>query len=480
MRVGSVRRVDAVAMRLVPGRAILLVGWLVVCVLSAALLAGTQRGAEHERKRRFNDRAELAARYTATYVRDLLEQERRVASHEFSASVPSAADFERVTTLFGYNAAVLLDAHGRVLRISPTTSSLIGRDLTRKYAHLRAATAGTAAVSDVVRVATTGSPIVAFAIPFGSMRGRQVFSGAFAVQRTPLGAYLRNVSARKGARVYLIDSAETVLASSRNDLVAATLDNADPDLARALIRSPAGQTGDGYQYASRRVAGTPWRLVLAAPSARSLDPIQRARGYLPWMLWGGFVLGGFACVLLVANLIASRTKLRCANADLDRLARTDALTGLYNRRQAQTSLDQAVANAHRYDHALSVLMIDIDHFKQINDSHGHAIGDDVLRFVATLIRQTLRAGDVVARWGGEEFLAVLPSTDRNGAEIVAERLRDTISQTPVISGDHVIAVSVSIGVAALIDQQPDELVTAADTAMYTAKTAGRDGIYVAR
>jgi diguanylate cyclase (GGDEF)-like protein len=198
------------------------------------------------------------------------------------------------------------------------------------------------------------------------------------------------------------------------------------------------------------------------------------------MLWAGFVLGGLACSMLVANLITSRTKLRRANADLDRLARIDALTGLYNRRQAQASLDEAVANARRYDHPLSILMIDIDHFKQINDSHGHAVGDDVLRFVATLIRETLRAGDLVARWGGEEFLAVLPSTDRSSAEIVAERVRTAVSQTPVITGDPVIAVSVSIGAAVVTDHRPDELITAADAAMYAAKTAGRDTVHIAR
>lgn len=165
------------------------------------------------------------------------------------------------------------------------------------------------------------------------------------------------------------------------------------------------------------------------------------------------MLAGLACALLVGNLISSRVKLRDANRDLDQLTRVDALTGLYNRRQIQHSLDEAVANADRYGHPMSVLMIDIDRFKLINDEHGHEAGDEALRLVAATVQSSLRAGDVIGRWGGEEFLAVLASTDCHAATVVAERVRE--------------AVTVSA------------LVAAADAAMYAAKAAGRDRVRAA-
>lgn len=166
-----------------------------------------------------------------------------------------------------------------------------------------------------------------------------------------------------------------------------------------------------------------------------------------------------------------------ANANLDRLARIDALTGLYNRRQVQDSLTAAASNADRYAQALSVLMIDVDHFKQIND--GHDVGDEALRLLAEVVRNTLRAGDLVGRWGGEEFLAILPSTDIGKAERGAERVRESVSSMPVVVGDQLVPVSVSIGAAASTGDESDALVAEADAAMYAAKAFGRNAVRVA-
>ena len=468
---------DDVAMRHLTRKVLLLLAWALLCVLSGGLLLSAQRQSERDITRVFEDRTDVAARLTETYTRDLLDQERRVAGRELSSPSVSAQDFESVTNLFGYEAAVLLDARGRVLRVAPAKAPLIGQDLTKKYAHLRTAATGRTAVSTVVPSAAKGIPIVAFATPFESGQGRRVFSGAFDVRTTPIGAYLRKVTPLEGARVYLYDSAGTIVASSRNDLLGLkTLAQADPELARAVTRATAGQTGGGYQYSTRPVAGAPWRLVIAVPSAQLFEPINGSRRYLPWLLWAAAVLGGLACSLLVGNLLSSRIKLRDANQSLDQLARIDALTGLYNRRQAQDSLDEASANAHRHEQPLSVLMIDVDHFKQINDNYGHDTGDEALRLIADIVRTTLRAGDVLGRWGGEEFLAILPSTGRSGATRVAERVREAISSTPVVVGDQLISLSVSIGVAAHSGEPNDALVAAADTAMYAAKACGRDRV----
>ena len=150
-----------------------------------------------------------------------------------------------------------------------------------------------------------------------------------------------------------------IVASSPSDLVGVkTLAEVDPGFARRLRGSVAGATGDGYQYASRRIANAPWQLVISVPQSALYDPIEGSRRLVPWALWVAAMLAGLACALLVGNLISSRVKLRDANRDLDQLTHVDALTGLYNRRQIQHSLDEAVATADRHGHPLSVLMIE--------------------------------------------------------------------------------------------------------------------------
>ena len=171
--------------------------------------------------------------------------------------------------------------------------------------------------------------------------------------------------------------------------------------------------------------------------------------------------------------------LRSANDRLDRLALVDDLTELPNRRQVQATLDAAVSSSARHDQALSVLMIDIDRFKEINDSRGHETGDEVLRVVAGTVAGALRTEDFVGRWGGEEFLAVLPATDLAGAARVAERVREAVAGTALVIGAEVLAVTVSVGAAVRIDEDSDALVASADAAMYTAKAAGRDRVHSA-
>lgn len=468
-------------MRPAPWRTLLLLAWAILTVLSAVLLSNVQRQGEDDLKQRFENRAGVAAHFTQTYVRDLLDQERRVAERELSGARVTAADLARTTNLFGQRAAALLDARGRTLGVSRTSPKVIGQTLASKHEYLRAATTGQTAVSKVVPSGAKGVPTVSFATPFATPHGRRVYSGAFDVKTTPIGSYLRNTSSQAGTRIYLLDAAGMVVASSRGDLNGVnSLTQADPELARPLAHSTSSDTADGKQYASLRVPGTPWRLVMSVPKSVLFEPTQGVGRYVPWLLWAGFVLGGLACAVLVSNLIASRRSLHAANENLDRLARIDGLTGLYNRRQMQDLLDSAVAHSVRHDQPLSVLMIDVDRFKAINDARGHSVGDEVLRAVSESVRTSLRAGDLVGRWGGEEFLALLPSTPADGAEVVAERMRQAVSSVPVVAGDQLIPVSVSIGVALLEGHDADVLVAQADAAMYAAKTAGRDAVHVAR
>lgn len=161
-------------------------------------------------------------------------------------------------------------------------------------------------------------------------------------------------------------------------------------------------------------------------------------------------------------------------ARLHTMASTDGLTGLANRRAFDARLRTEVSRSRRSGAPTSLAVVDIDRFKSLNDAHGHLVGDDVLREVAGQLRETCRDVDLVARYGGEEFAVVLPDTDRVGARMAAERLRQAVDGGPMS-----VAVTVSIGVATAEAgwlQSPDALLHAADRALYAAKQAGRNQV----
>jgi len=177
-----------------------------------------------------------------------------------------------------------------------------------------------------------------------------------------------------------------------------------------------------------------------------------------------------------AQLKQFAAALAITNRRLQHAAHTDLLTGLPNRRAGLDILSHAWSAALRGNQTVSVMMVDVDHFKSINDTHGHAVGDKVLVELGKVIRDAVRSDDQVCRLGGEEFLVVCQNTDVSGVLQVAERLRENVQRTAVYVGDARIPVSVSIGVAC---REPgttdvDELVKAADKALYAAKHAGRN------
>lgn len=159
----------------------------------------------------------------------------------------------------------------------------------------------------------------------------------------------------------------------------------------------------------------------------------------------------------------------------EKLATTDGLTGLLNRRTFDAVLDRRWREAQRYKRPLSLLLLDIDHFKKVNDAHGHPAGDSVLAAVAGILEQCARDTDAVARYGGEEMALVLPETDEAGARVIAERIRKAVeaAQTPTEQG--ALRVTVSIGIATQ-GKSPEELLDAADKALYRAKQSGRNRV----
>ena len=164
--------------------------------------------------------------------------------------------------------------------------------------------------------------------------------------------------------------------------------------------------------------------------------------------------------------------LRARNAELDHIARSDPLTGLANRRHLNEQFAAQTASAERHHHELSVAVIDIDNFKLVNDTYGHSAGDIVLREVARRIASTARGEDVVGRWGGEEFIVILPHCGVDDAAIVSERIRQAVEATPIPAEDGIsITVTVSIGCAG---GAGDRVIERADAALYAAKNAGRN------
>ncbi len=168
-------------------------------------------------------------------------------------------------------------------------------------------------------------------------------------------------------------------------------------------------------------------------------------------------------------------------AELERLARFDTLTGLLNRRSIIEKLAEWLRHVQRYRGRLSVVMVDIDRFKDVNDGHGHVVGDHVLTETAGLLQRVARQTDFVGRYGGEEFLLVLPRTDSAGAAVVADRARESMAGSPMRDAQgHEFTVTASFGVAEWRKgDDEDSLVSRADAALYRAKAAGRNRVEVA-
>jgi len=185
-------------------------------------------------------------------------------------------------------------------------------------------------------------------------------------------------------------------------------------------------------------------------------------------------------VRTAVSVIEKAYALQTAQSDKERyefLARTDPLTGCANRRTLLEKLHSEIERARRYGLALSVLMIDLDHFKRVNDTRGHLTGDDALRQVAQLLRSVMRSVDVVARYGGEEFLVVLPETAAAGAMSFAERVRERVADHDFAAGGDPLSVTVSVGVATVdpgTETDADDLLARADAALYRAKRDGRN------
>ena len=219
-------------------------------------------------------------------------------------------------------------------------------------------------------------------------------------------------------------------------------------------------------------------ISVTSSATETADKIQESRFFL--------MLAAALIVLLILTIIylVARSfikELKTAETKLVEMATQDFLTGLLNRRETFRRLDEELQRARRLAVPFSVLLLDLDHFKQVNDIHGHSAGDLVLQTVASVLRRGVRPYDLCCRHGGEEFLVVLPETALTGAAGIAERLRSEIEQQVISLPDgQTLQVTASIGAAALAgDETIDQLIIRADEAMYQAKQSGRNRVCLA-
>ena len=217
------------------------------------------------------------------------------------------------------------------------------------------------------------------------------------------------------------------------------------------------------------------KLMSNEPSFRFENRCQSKDGSWRWLSWNAYPDPGRQRIYAVARDV---TEQRQMIEQLGKLASTDPLTGAANRRTFFERAGAELDRARRYDGTLAVLMLDIDHFKDINDTHGHDAGDQVLKELVECCRKTLRTSDIFARIGGEEFAAVLVQTDAKAARLTAERLRQAIGQLRVDTGNAEISFTVSVGLALHPsgDATVENVLKQADQCLYTAKQTGRNKV----
>ena len=192
--------------------------------------------------------------------------------------------------------------------------------------------------------------------------------------------------------------------------------------------------------------------------------------------------GEVANIALLGALSAASFEMVWEMEEVNRRARIDALTGLANRRTFDEKLADMLAHSDRFGHQLSLIMVDVDHFKKVNDTYGHDAGDEVLRSLARTLAERVRTVDVCARFGGEEIAILLPQTSLIGATLLAEKLRHAVSSKPVPTATNEVSVTVSCGVASYpeVALTKEGLFAAADRALYDAKHAGRNQVVAAQ
>jgi diguanylate cyclase (GGDEF)-like protein len=451
-------------------------GLLLALIAVAALIIDAQEGSRQQLRANLGLRAGTSAQLVGTYISQQAHREQLSAEQLLSSPRVSAARFESLAEAFGATFAVVLDSSGRALTTAPHGSAVIGRDIAERYQAGQQALRGALAVSGVVPVAGSSASVAAVAAPYRTHSGAlRVFAAAYRVGGGELQALVDHASTTRGHEVFLTDADGNVLAASPRTGQAA-LANADPALARALKRASHGSLHDGAAaatFATANVPGTSWRIVIDVPDSSLYATTGGLAGVAPWLAFALLALLAVLMLGLLARLLADRTRLAELSDELAAIARTDPLTGMLNRRGIEEGFATAAARSRRRDEPLTVLMIDLDGFKQVNDRHGHEAGDRVLRALADCMRDVLRCEDVYGRIGGDEFIAVLSDPDAEAGAHAAGRLRRAAAGVDLRPLGIEGGIALSIGIASGVHMSPEDLIRAADAELYRVKGARR-------
>jgi len=357
------------------------------------------------------------------------------------------------------------------------------------YQQLHEALDGRQQISDVLVRRPSPAVMVAVMTPFETRFGRRVLVSLISAAEISSFAsgFLASAPAVRGGRAFLIDGADRLLASSSPNMPQG-IRIPDAALAKAVAGRSSGDVGDSYFAAAPVMTGTAWKVVLAAPRSTLLASIQGSTRRTAWLLFGLFVLAVLALLAVADAAIRKSAQLGSAR-DRELAARElaherlhDSLTGLPNRALFLDRAELALARARRTERAVAVLFIDLDHFKRINDSLGHEVGDQLLTVLAERLREAIRPQDTVSRFGGDEFLILCDELDEpDDAVRVAARVRGTLDRPFDVAGRSVhITCCVGIAIHAPADPEVDAatLVRDSDAAMYRVKAQGRGGVRV--
>ncbi|NUN48226.1 MAG: GGDEF domain-containing protein [Candidatus Brocadiae bacterium] len=330
-------------------------------------------------------------------------------------------------------------------------------------------------------------PSLGFALPITDAAGRLRFVAFASLDLTWISGLALAVELPPGSTVTLWDDRGIVLLRHPDPEDWIGRSGAGSEVHNAILASSGegsvearGLDGVNRLYAFRRLIGrsgdSEVALAIGVPSdVAYADARKLERRNLIILVGATIVAAGLAAAF------GERVVLRLYSRLFD-LANTDALTRIHSRRRFLALAEAECARAHRFQHPLALLMLDVDHFKAVNDTRGHGAGDDALVEIAARLRALLRDVDVLGRYGGEEFVVLLPESGGEAALEVAERLREAISARPIQTRAGAVPVTISAGVATLgaRTSTPEALLAEADRALYSAKERGRNCVVEAR